>query len=710
MSKVQKTENILEVEEGLEVIEELVGIHSANPFTPNNSSSRSVMYSNMLAQSITPNEGSGDENIIQSGLDKQFGDNTFSKKFENDSMILGVVKRYSGIDIHTCSKTVALVVFYEDMVTREVDYIEVPDYFTLHQYFGFKYKWNKDLIENMSYDSFVPAGTVIADSPAVKENKGYAYGLNTNIAYLSLPEISEDGVIVSESYAKRFNFSIFETRVIEFGETSFPLNLYGDEDNYKPFPDIGEKVKDDGLLMAVRGYDDVNTMALTSKNDVKDFDPMFDMCSYVKKGSGKVVDIVAYMSPKFKKNIYTNTDNGVMKYVNGLTKYYGDIVDLYEKLEKSHYAKTRNYNMPISDKLQRLMVDAYMKSNRVSNNTKLIHKRSKLDIFRIEITVQIDMQLNPAFKLTTLAASKGVIVEIRPDDEMPYNPLTNTRADMVMDPTSIPGRMNIGNLYEQHFNMMSRRVKQLVTEEVARIGTEVGYMEDDVVNKLWEIPLGLLEIIGTGQYDSYLNASMSDKRKILQEIIDKEFFIYYTISSKRKPYQVVNDVNGTIYEPIKAHVEWVSNGKKVISKDEIYIGPQYIILLSKIADDFLSCPTHMINHFGFPIAVGGKQKNMYPWKISPVKMLSETEARLYASYVGPEALAEIKDRANSIPTHMEIYNNILNAKKPTNIKSLVDRTKVPYGNDSAIIFLNNILNPSGVKLEYVKDKTKDHPA
>lgn len=439
MSKVHKTETVLQVEKGLEVTEELVGIHAANPFTPNNSSSRSVMYSNMLSQSVTPNDGAGTENIIQSGLDSQFGDNTFSKKFENDSIILGVVKRYSGVDVNTCSDTVALTVFFEDLESNEVDYIDVPDYFTLHQYFGFKYKWNRDLIDNMTIDTFVPAGTVIADSPAVKANKGYAYGRNTNIAYLSLPEISEDGVIVSESYAKNFNFSIFETRTIEFGESSFPLNLYGDEDNYKPFPDIGEKVKDDGLLMAVREYDDLNTMALTSKNDVKEFDPMFDMCSYVKKGTGVVVDIVAYMSPKFKKNIYTNTDNGVMKYVNGLTKYYSDIVDLYEKLESSHYAKSKNYNMGISNKLQRLMVDAYMKSNRISKNTKLVHKRSKLDIFRIEITVQIDMQLNPAFKLSTLAASKGVIVEIRPDEEMPYNPVTGARADMVMDPTSIPG-------------------------------------------------------------------------------------------------------------------------------------------------------------------------------------------------------------------------------------------------------------------------------
>ena len=269
--------------------------------------------------------------------------------------------------------------------------------------------------------------------------------------------------------------------------------------------------------------------------------------------------------------------------------------------------------------------------------------------------------------------------------------------------------MNIGNLYEQHFTMMSRRVKQLVTTEVNMITEPITHMSEADIDRIWTIPLGLLEIIGTGQYNTYLNADMVNKRRILQEIVEQEFFIYYTISSERKPYQVVGDVKGTIYEPIKAHVEWMSNGKKVVSKDKIYIGPQYIILLSKIADDFLSCPTPMINHYGFPISLGGKQKNMYPWKLSPVKILSETEARLYASYVGPKALAELKDRANSIPTHMEIYKNVLTADKPSNVDSLVDRTKTPYGNDSAIIFLNNILNPSGIKLEYAKDTTKEHP-
>lgn len=269
-------------------------------------------------------------------------------------------------------------------------------------------------------------------------------------------------------------------------------------------------------------------------------------------------------------------------------------------------------------------------------------------------------------------------------------------------------RMNIGNLYEQHFCMASRRVKHLVTNETRTITESIENMDEDTINRLWEIPLGLLEIIGTKQYDSYLNADINQRRKILREIVDKEFFIYYTISSERKPYQVVGDIKGTIYEPIKAHLEWMSNGKKIISKNKVYIGPQYIMLLSKIADDFLSCPTHMINHFGFPISVGGKQKNMYPWKLAPVKMISETEARLYASYVGPKALAELKDRANSIPTHMAIYRNILSAKSASNIPTLVDRSKVPYGNDSATIFLNNILNPSGIKLEYVPDKSKLH--
>lgn len=67
-------------------------------------------------------------------------------------------------------------------------------------------------------------------------------------------------------------------------------------------------------------------------------------------------------------------------------------------------------------------------------------------------------------------------------------------------------------------------------------------------------------------------------------------------------------------------------------------------------------------------------------------------------------MAEIKDRANSVPTHRALYNNILDAEHPTNVDTLVDRSQVPFGNDSAIKLIQSIFNSIGMSYKYIKGR------
>ena len=60
---------------------------------------------------------------------------------------------------------------------------------------------------------------------------------------------------------------------------------------------------------------------------------------------------------------------------------------------------------------------------------------------------------------------KGVIIDVWDDHLMPFNEYG--RADIIMDPSSIPSRMNVGRLYEQYYNAISRHVKYRVTQAVA---------------------------------------------------------------------------------------------------------------------------------------------------------------------------------------------------------------------------------------------------
>ena len=421
----------------METREELLGLHSLNPFIPTVSSARGYMLSNMFSQIITVKNG--DEKIIQSGLEQQFGDNTFSKKLKHDSRILSVIKRYNGVDVNQVNYTTGLLVLFEDLVTNEIDYIEVPNYFSLHQYFGFEYVWNNDILNNLTKNTVLKADTVLADSPTVTTNKGYKYGFNANVALMTIPEVSEDPVIISERFSKKMEYDIFERIVVEFGTDDFPLNIYGDDDNYKAFPEIGERINEHSVVMALREKDTEMSGALFSRRDLQSFNPMFDKAFYVKKPGGIVHDIKVIHSPKHKKDSFLGSIEGVMKYANSLKQYYSDIVESFERIEREKQMQNRGTVLKVSPKLHRLLLDAYVMVNPDNKKVKYTHRNEPLDIYRIEFVIKHTIQPKVGAKITNLAGGKGIIAEVRETSKMPKDPLTGEYADIVMDPTSTPG-------------------------------------------------------------------------------------------------------------------------------------------------------------------------------------------------------------------------------------------------------------------------------
>jgi len=719
MNNIEVNDNIINDDSvDMSIREELVGIHAIQPFLPHISAPRSIMVSSQLSQVVTLTNG--DERIIQTGLENQFGNYTYSKKFDTDVRIIALVDRYNGIDANSVNETVEITVIFENLETGEIDYLDVPNYHSLHQYFGFEYQWNTELLNTLNNGSVVKKDTVLADSPTRKEG-GYAFGLNANICLLTIPETAEDGVVISESTAKRLSYKVYEKRTVEYGIDSFPLNMYGDEENYKAFPEIGERINDDGVLMVLREYDSELSPALTSINDVKDFNPMFDKAIYVKGKGGRIVDISLTTNPRFKKETYNNTNDLADKYANSLIEYHKKLLDVYRKLESDHYKKFRNNNMPISDKLNKLILNSLAIVNPDNKPIEKTYKNERQDLYRIEFVIEYDYAEKGGValgaKITDLSGSKGVVVEIRKDEDMPYDPVNNIRADIIMDPSSIPSRMNVSRLYEQYFNAFSRRTKALVTNMVDGY-TDVNLSNQEKVDILTEeqtleafkLVVGLLEHLDTEQYYAYKSALDSVNiyaiKDVLLEILDKELFLYYKVSSKKKAPDIVESIKGTIYEPNIGKINFIKDGQIQEGKTDVLIAPLYIVLLFKTADEFLSTASARTNHYNFPISAGKSSKYNLPWSNSPVKISSETESRLYTLYAGREAMAELKDRATSLETHKEVYKNILTADTPTNIDVLVDRNKIPYGNTADAHLISSVFNCAGIDLDYIPDSDK----
>ena len=685
--------------------EENVSLAAVNSFVKHTSGARSYMTTNHLAQTLTLNHG--EEKIVQSGLENQLGTNTFNVRVDKDARVLGMVNRYSSyLPEFVSEKPIELLIFVCYLEDGEFDVLTIPSYFTLHQYFGFEYKVNTDVISQLRIDSIIPAGTILADSPAVGENDGYAFGLNANTALISLPEVSEDGIIISESFSKKLSYTIYETRVIDLPVGKHLLNLYGDLKTFKPFPNIGEQVREDGILLAIRSLDPTYYPGMSSLADMRTFDPYIDEILYLKYGSkdveiiedgvrksvpsGIVTDIKIYQNLKPKNranNIATNTEF-LAEYAEQYRKYYKEIFNIYKSI-KSQNSSVSGLN--ISPRLQSLLIDAQVLGAEANHQPTLTFKTVPIEQFRIEITVKHVVTATIGSKLTDLHGCKGVIVDIWEDERCPRDKFGNI-ADLISDPNATISRSNISRLYENYFNAVSRKVKKFVLNEPDPIYA-------------FSVILDLLKIISQEQYKTYADTTREERMMIIEEIKQKEFFILFRLSTPRLTAEIVRDIENTIFKPDIDHIYINGDTNGELSKDKICIAPLYTILLNKVAVDMINASSSpKLNHYGFPITTSKKQKNSLPFKDNPTRILSETETRLFQASGGSKALIELKDRGSSIPTNIEIWKNILEADKPTNVKNLVDREKCPYGNDVALRLIKNILRVSGIDMEYRNDE------
>lgn len=396
------------------VDERTLGLHALNPFIHCISSPRGYMMSSHLSQVVPLLNG--DEKITLSGVESQLAQNTFSVKAEADYRVIKIIARYNvigGVD-----KINSKIIIVQNIETNQLDYIDVPSHFQLHQTFGFEYKWSSEL-RNLYPNDIIEKDTILADSPTVRPNNGYAFGVNANMALMTIPEVSEDGVVISRSLAKRLSYDIFEKRVIEYdGNSKFPLNIYGDENKYKPFPGIGEYVNNDSIVMCLRKVDKLTVLSTLSNRDLMDYDPQFDIPTYVRGPgetikdkigendivleSGKVVDVKVYHNPKSKKETLNSVDDHVKSYALALKKFYKDVIDTVDEVSNNHRHAYKS-NIPMSPRLKRFMLDAYAITNENNNKIKLNHRNESLDTIRVEITVKYRVVPNISSKISDLA-------------------------------------------------------------------------------------------------------------------------------------------------------------------------------------------------------------------------------------------------------------------------------------------------------------------
>lgn len=383
-----------------EISLDLLGISAINSFKRANSGTREAMMSTHVGQS--PVVVGNEPRRIFTGAEAEIADFDFMIHFPVDVKILHIINKYvPTMGQGSIRDNPITYIFYEDYhdPKKTVGVLAVPKFASHHKDFGYTLHKRKDVWERIRVGAYISADEIIACSSAVKGDLSYGMGIEAETAFMSVPAGIEDGQWVSESFLKRMGAEGSQMRIASWGNKMFPLNLYGDSTHYKPFPDIGDRVRDDGLLFALREHNPEMAVTEMTPKALREVDYTFDRTTYVNQPGALITDITVFYDDRLNPSpTPLGMSAQAMKYYDAGAVFHRAVLDFYT----SHLTRWGR-KLFITPALGQLVYEAqvYLPSTEKRKLSRQ-YRLDQLDEFRVEISYQYQLRPGMGFKFTDL--------------------------------------------------------------------------------------------------------------------------------------------------------------------------------------------------------------------------------------------------------------------------------------------------------------------
>lgn len=685
---------------------DLLGASSMNPFKRNNSSSREVMLTTHLGQ--VPTVSGSEPRRIFTGAEAEYGRFTFAIKFPVDCKVLRVLKKYQqGIGQDSIRANPVTYVIYEafDDAMKTIGVLEIPTYGSYHKDFGFQLKKRPEVWDRIREGAFISKEEIIASSVALKDNGEYGIGVNAEMVALSIPSSIEDGFQVSRQFLERLEVKGYHTASVSCGKNYILLNTYGDANTYKTHPDIGERIREDGLVYALREVDEQESMMEVTPRSLRTINYDSDKLIYGEPGA-KVVDITVFHDTNINKpRTIVGTTEQPRKYYNSQKQFCEELISTYRDL-----VKRRGKSLRTTPEFDQLVVEAQIFLPTPPNTRKLtrMNRLEKLDEWRIDLVYEYTLKPNRGEKLTSLDGGKGVFCRIVDESEMPIDENGN-RAEVIIYGGSTMKRMNLGKAYEHFLNASMRDTIQRFRKELgldphrqhkfADVSRAITTKEkhEELANRL----LGFYEIASPLQFEMFNN---DDKFDHVIHSIAEGIYLYFPPDNPVSSVEMARKLMASEYCPHYGKVTYVNNvGERVQTVSNALIGQLYFILLEKTAREWSGVASVKLQYLGIVSKLNNNDKLSTYGREQPVRTLGEAEVRGWDATVGTEAVVDLLDQSNQPATHRHIVGQLLRTDEPANIERIVDRKLIPYGGSRPVAMVNNVLQSMGVKFVYRPD-------
>lgn len=690
------------------------------PGTTEAASARLAMSYNQYPQAIYI-EGSN-PNPIFTGAESEIAQFTFGKKAPCTMEVISVVERFKRKQGET-HKTPLLVVTYRnlDKDGDHVDAIEIPRILRTH----YKFCHEMQFSDKLWATNIIPKNSLLSWSKNVtfdQNPKGvHGPGISLNLIYKSSHSGTEDGIKISQSTADKCKSMMADKFSVSYGKKLIPMNINGTRDNYKAFLDIGERVREDGLLMAFRQVDEFNAGFFLLDDVLMELDICHDLPYFVKPGA-EIYDIscasilnestdvpsLHVYEEKLDKNGKC-TIPGVRKphlpvdmlrqplqIAERQSEFFGNVYHDYRREEQRGQVTFGPKLTSICSDARGDRPNATHKGRRLKETIKRTWRAAPLDDIRLEISIVYDFEQSLKTKISNLVGGKGVVCQIVPDSHMPVNE-EGTRADIELLDRGNVARLIPWAIKEPTINAIAKGIQDDI-RKMAVADRKAAYMH----------LLKMYSIISPPQYDEMLKSDLDGKGDLTalgNESLD------YALACKRLPIYIPpsNDWLTTDFykkikdfrPPHKSCVTFINDaGRKCVSKEKFLIGEMYFLILDKSESEAAACSGALNNHYGLPSKKNRLAKYATQTKESPLRHNGESEGRAKLAFGKPEAHKNLLELTTHPQKRHDKFVTIFNAKKPTRIKQLVNPANYGYGDTVPNKIIGSMLGILGVRITF----------
>lgn len=679
---------------------ELVSIGSLNPFMRHTSSQRGMMSTAMMGQMLIP-QGRTRRNLF-TGAEREYAKATFSIKAPCNMEVVRVIEKYPNrAGQFNFAHNPQKAVIYQDVETLEFGILYCNSHHHLDTKFGWEYE-PTEAADELYRGNIVPEDTVLYKSPAVLDNGDYAPALQTNTALMSVPAVIEDGIQVTEEYCKRLTTTGVKSVSFSIGKRGYPLNLFGGDRQYRIIPDVGERVGKDGLLCAMREYNEDASIYEMTPHALRTPELFFDQPIYIEP-EGRIIDV------EIRRQ--NNQDVTPPEMTEQLNRYHTTSKQFYSSILSEYFRLSKRYgeNLRITPALQDLVTRALAEDRGANDKIKKLYRASPIDEWHVTVTYEHTIVPTIGFKLSDHHGGKGVICDVIPSAAAPVD-ARGHRAELIMDDKSTISRMNVGRLYERYFNAalihIEEDIKTLLGLDPRKRLSQEWYHDhclDDAKNQqVFERLLELYDIMSPKQaaLTRQLDAQRPDYRlSHISHCLSEGIDLYLPTDNPVEYDKAVRQIEKH-FTPLYGPVQYQGqSGQTVTTKDPVRIAPMYIMLLEKVADDWAAVSSAKRQHYGVLAKISNFDKHASPSRLQPTRVTGESEVRNYVSNVSPRATADLVDRSSNPSVHRKVCESIVSAERPTALMSNVDRDQYPIGYGRIQMYIKHIMECDGLTLK-----------